>query len=60
MNLESLFKKTDPVVASALDRSLSGREISIEQAIDLFDSNGLEMNMIVLVADEVEETNSGR
>ncbi len=59
MTLESLFKKTDPVVASALDRALSGKEISSKQAVDLFDSNGLEMNVIVLVADELRRQTVG-
>ena len=41
------------MVASALDRALSDKEVSVEQAVDLLDSNGIEMNMVVLVADEL-------
>jgi FO synthase subunit 2 len=53
LTFDCLLKTIDPVVASALDRALSDKEISVEQAVELLDSNGIEMNMLVLVADEL-------
>jgi FO synthase subunit 2 len=57
--IDSLLKMVDPVVASALDRALSGKDISADEAIDLFDCNGLEMNLVVLVADELRRKTVG-
>jgi len=51
--IDSLLKNADPVVTAALDRALSGKDISIAEAVALFDSTGLEMNLAVTVADEL-------
>ena len=51
--IDSLLKRTDPVVAAALDHALSGKDISIDEAIALLDSTGLEMNLVLTVADEL-------
>jgi FO synthase subunit 2 len=53
--IDSLLKSADPVVAGALDRALSGKDISVDEAIALFDSTGLEMNLTVMVADELRK-----
>ena len=53
MALDSLLKNTDPIVAGALDRALSDKDVSVDEAIALFDSTGLEMNLLVAVADEL-------
>ena len=53
MALDSLFKNADPIVAGALDRALSDKDVSVDEAIALFDSTGLEMNLLVAVADEL-------
>src|SRR5919199_59559 len=53
LNLDYLLKSIDPIVAGALDRALDGKDISTEHAIELLDSNGIEMNLVVLVADEL-------
>jgi FO synthase subunit 2 len=57
--LESLLKRVDPVIASALDRALSSKDISISDAVELFDCTGLEMNLLVLVADELRRKSIG-
>ena len=59
MNVDTLLRSTDPIVASALNRALSDRDISLEQAVELLDSTGLEMNMTVLVADELRRRTVG-
>ena len=59
MTLDSLLKGIDPVISSTLDRALSDKEISEDQAVELFDSNGTEMNVIVLVANELRRRTVG-
>jgi FO synthase subunit 2 len=56
---DCLLKSIDPVVASALDRALSDKDVSVEQAAELLDSNGIEMNTLVLVADELRRRSVG-
>jgi FO synthase subunit 2 len=58
-SFDFLLKSIDPVVASALDRALSDKDVSVEQAAELFDSNGIEMNTLVLVADELRRRSVG-
>jgi len=57
--IDSLLKRADPVVAAALDRALSGNDVSVDEAIALFDSTGLEMNLAVMVADELRRKTVG-
>ena len=59
MTFDALLKNIDPIVASALDEVLNGKDISVEQAVELFNSNGIEMNMVVLVADEIRRQKVG-
>jgi FO synthase subunit 2 len=55
LNLDCLLKKVDPIVADALDRALDGKDISTEHAVELLGSNGIEMNLLILVADELRK-----
>ncbi|MDQ3984766.1 MAG: CofH family radical SAM protein, partial [Thermoproteota archaeon] len=59
MTLDSLLKGIDPLISSTLDRALSDKEISENQAVELFDSNGNEMNVIILVANELRRRTVG-
>jgi FO synthase subunit 2 len=59
LTLDSLLKGIDPLISSTLDRALSDKEISENEAVELFDSNGAEMNVIVLVADELRRRTVG-
>lgn len=56
---DALVKNADPLVAFALERALSGKDVSVEEAVQLFDANGLEMNLTVLVADELRRRSVG-
>ncbi|NWG36807.1 5-amino-6-(D-ribitylamino)uracil--L-tyrosine 4-hydroxyphenyl transferase CofH [Nitrososphaera sp.] len=55
MALDALLKSADPVVASALGRALDGKDVSVDEAVALFDSTGLEMSLTVAVADELRK-----
>src|SRR5919109_1726839 len=58
--IDSLLKNADSEVASALDGALSGRDISVDEAVKLFDSTGLEMSLAVMVADELRKRTVGK
>ncbi len=62
-NLGSTFDRImhsiDPEIARILDRAVSGHDPSVEEAVKLFDCNGLEMNMLILVADELRRRTVG-
>ncbi len=47
------------MVASALDKALRNKDISVEEAVELFDSTGLELNLSVMVADELRKRTLG-
>jgi 5-amino-6-(D-ribitylamino)uracil---L-tyrosine 4-hydroxyphenyl transferase len=51
--IDSLLRNADPVVASILNKSLSNKDISVEEGIELFDSAGFELNLLMMVADEL-------
>ena len=53
------MKNADPVIAAALDRALGGKDISTDDAVALFDSIGLEMNLTMMVADELRRRTVG-
>lgn len=57
--IESLLRSAEPVVASALDRALSGKDISADEAVELFGCTGLEMNLLITVADELRKRTVG-
>ena len=59
MTLDSLLKEIDPLISSTLDRALNNKGISDEQAVELFDSTGTDMNVVVLVANELRKRTVG-
>lgn len=59
MALDDLLKSADPLVAGALDRALGGKDVTVDEAVALFDSTGLEMNLTVAVADELRRRTVG-
>jgi len=59
MTLDSILKNLDPVISNTLDRALSNKEISVDQATELLDADGTEMNMILIVADELRRRTVG-
>ena len=48
-----------PPVAKVLDRALEGRDISVEEAILLFETAGMEFNALGMVADELRRRTVG-
>src|SRR6185503_14968221 len=56
---DSLLKRADPIVAAALDRALDGKDISADEAVELFDCTGLDMHLTAIVADELRRRTVG-
>lgn len=50
---ERIIKSIDPVIANILDKALDGKELSVKEGIELFKVRGLELNALVLTADEL-------
>ena len=58
-SLEALVGTIEPTVGRALTHALEGKDITVEQAVSLFDASGLEVNAIQMVADELRRRTSG-
>ena len=52
-DLGSLVGLLQPAVARAVNRALEGEDVSVEEALALFNTAGLEYNAMVMVADEL-------
>ncbi len=59
MNLESLLKNSDPLVADALDRALSEKEITVKDAVTLYEARGVDFHLVGMVADELRKRRVG-
>jgi FO synthase subunit 2 len=53
------MKDTDPVIADVLNRALDEKELSVDDAVKLFECNESELGMLVQVADELRKRRVG-
>jgi FO synthase subunit 2 len=53
LNLDSIIKNIDPVISDILNRVIDGNHISEDETSELFNSNGIELNLIVIVANHL-------
>ena len=58
-DLGSLVGNLEPNIAGILDRALDGRDISVEEAVALFETTGAEFNAVGMVADELRRRTVG-
>ena len=58
-NLESVISALKPETAEVLDRALSGEDITVEEAVVLFETEGQEYNALVMTADELRRRTVG-
>jgi len=58
-NIESLFKDADPIVTEILNKSLSEKEISAKEGIELYKTKGIEFHLVGLVANELRKRRVG-
>jgi 7,8-didemethyl-8-hydroxy-5-deazariboflavin synthase CofH subunit len=59
LNLESILKTVDPLVSEALNLAIDEKEITVKQAVELFDTSGIEMNLLTSVGDELRRRACG-
>jgi FO synthase subunit 2 len=59
MNIDTILKNIDPEISVILDKSLSNKEISNSDAINLFNSKDIETSIICLIADELRRRENG-
>ncbi len=57
--LEPLLGRLSPAVASAIDRALAGHDLTVEEAVTLFDCTGPDMQALVLAADALRRQQAG-
>ena len=57
--VDSLFRHADPVVSDVLNRSLSEKEISPKDGLELYNTDGLDFHLVGLVADELRRRRVG-
>ena len=58
-SLEALVSAVEPTAGRALADALEGKDITVEQAITLFETSGLELNATAMVADELRRRTVG-
>ena len=59
VNLDSLFSNADPQISAILNRALSEKEISAEQGLALYNSDGADFHLVGMVADELRRRRVG-
>jgi FO synthase subunit 2 len=59
MNIDSLLKHADPLIAEALDHALSEKEVTIPEALRLYGARGLDFHLVGMVADELRKRRVG-
>ena len=58
-SLERLVSTLDPTAARVLSDALDGKDITVDQAVALFDASGQELNATMMVADELRRRSVG-
>ena len=59
LKLDSAFKDADPLIAETLDRALSEKEITIDEATRLYDAKGMDFHLVGAVSDELRKRRVG-
>jgi 7,8-didemethyl-8-hydroxy-5-deazariboflavin synthase CofH subunit len=57
--LNRILKKIDASIARILDKALRGKEISVEEAVELFEAENEELMAVIIVADELRKSSVG-
>ncbi len=59
INLDALFKNSDPIISEILNNALSDKEISVKEGIELYNVDGIDFHLVGLVADEIRRRRVG-
>ncbi|MDH3278094.1 MAG: 5-amino-6-(D-ribitylamino)uracil--L-tyrosine 4-hydroxyphenyl transferase CofH [Nitrosopumilus sp.] len=58
-NIDSLFRNADPIISDILNKALSEKEISAEDGLSLYNSDGIDFHLIGLTANELRQRRVG-
>ncbi|MCV0391865.1 MAG: 5-amino-6-(D-ribitylamino)uracil--L-tyrosine 4-hydroxyphenyl transferase CofH [Nitrosopumilus sp.] len=58
-NIDSLFKNADPIVVDILNNALSEKEISANDGLELYKTQGVDFHLVGFVADELRRRRVG-
>ena len=59
INIDSLFRNADPQISDILTKALSEKEISADEGLVLYNSDGIGFHLVGLVADELRRRRVG-
>jgi FO synthase subunit 2 len=59
MNFDHILKHIDPIISSIINKVIEGNNISESETLELFNSRGLELNLIVTVANYLCKRKNG-
>lgn len=59
MSIDKLFRNIDPDISNILNKALSDKTITFKETEKLFESNGIELQLICMVADELRRRKNG-
>ena len=59
INIDSLFRNAEPQISDILTKALSEKEISAEEGLVLYNSDGMGFHLVGLVADELRRRRVG-
>ena len=59
INIDTLFKNSDPIIADILNNALSDKEISVKEGIELYNVDDVDFHLVGLVANEIRRRRVG-
>ena len=59
INIDTLFKNSDPIIADILNNALSDKEISVKEGIELYNVGDVDFHLVGLVANEIRRKRVG-
>ena len=59
INIDTLFKNSDPIIADILNNALSDKEISVKEGIELYNVDNVDFHLVGLVANEIRRRRVG-
>jgi len=59
INIDALFKNSDPIIADILNNALSDKEISVKEGIELYNVDNVDFHLVGLVANEIRRRRVG-
>ena len=59
INIDALFKNSDPIIAGILNNALSDKEISVKEGVELYNVSDVDFHLVGLVANEIRRKRVG-